>query len=127
MARVLRRQVLSMRGEPVDFGALAAQNPHQVTLGNTRTNVRGDILGDNGVVYKTQEQVEAEWARKTEMARRVQQTVSVKDTQIADIAPALQPKTPPQADIEFPTIADLVEKGNIPAIASKRKIVDTDE
>lgn len=127
MARVMRRQVLSMRGEPVDFGALAARNPDQLTLGNTRMNVRGDILGENGIVLKTQEQVEAEWARKTEMARRVQQSVSVKDTQITDVAVTAQVKSVPQADIEFPTIADLVDKGNIPALPNKRKIVDTDE
>lgn len=127
MARVMRRQVLSMRGEPVDFGALAARNPDQITLGNTRMNARGDILGEHGMVLKTQEQIESEWARKTEMARRVQQTTSIKDMAIGDLAAAPPAKNAPEADIKFPTIADLVENGNISTTPSKRKIVDTDE
>jgi hypothetical protein len=90
-------------------------------------NARGDILGEHGMVLKTQEQIEAEWARKTEMARRVQQTTSIKDMSIGDLAAAPVAKNAPEADIEFPTIAELVENGNIPATPSKRKIVDTDE
>jgi hypothetical protein len=126
MARVMRRQVLSMRGEPVDFGALAAQNPEQRTLGNTRMNVRGDILGDMGAILKTQEQVEAEWAKKREMAQRVQSPVNIKDVD-SQVSPPSTKSPALAADIVFPSIADLVEQGVIPTTNTKRKIVDSDE
>ena len=50
------------RGEPIDMGALIAQNATVKALGNAQMNARGDILNDKGIVLKTQEQVEAEWA-----------------------------------------------------------------
>jgi hypothetical protein len=50
------------RGEPIDIGALIAQNATTKALGNARMNARGDVLNENGIVLKTQEQVEAEWA-----------------------------------------------------------------
>jgi hypothetical protein len=120
MARGLRRQTLSMRGEVVDFGSLSQSNSEQITLGNTRTNVRGDQLGDGGVVLKTQEQIEAEWARRT--ASRQAAAADIK----ADMArPAARP-APPVSDIDFPSVSDLVSQGVIPTATPKRKIVDSD-
>ena len=49
------------RGDPIDIGALISQNADAPALGNARMNARGDILGDKGIVLKTQEQIEAEW------------------------------------------------------------------
>jgi hypothetical protein len=124
MARILRRQTMSMKGEPVDFGALAARNADQITLGNTKTNVRGDILGNNGTVLKTQEQVEAEWARK----RALQQSASRPTDIKAEVPPRVK-AAPPPADIDFPTVEDLKVSGVIPTTipTSKRKMVDSDE
>lgn len=124
MARVMRRQHLSMRGEPVDFSALADRNPYQPTLGNTRTNVRGDLLGDNGTILKTQEQVEAEWARKRALQQQVQQTASIKQTLEPD--PIAATPTTKLHDQDFPTVSDLVEQGVI-VTKSSRKIVDSDQ
>jgi hypothetical protein len=123
MARILRKQALSMRGTPVDFGALQAQNPTLPTLGNTRTNVRGDQLGDNGVILKTQEEIEAEWARKRELQERINKNTSIKADQIP--APTKTKTTVPQ-DVQFPTIGDLVDKGVIPTPGNKKRIVDSD-
>ena len=120
MNRTLRRQVMSMRGEPVDFGAMAAKNESQRTLGNTRTNVRGDILGDNATVLKTQEQIEAEWARK----KALQQSVS-KPADIKAGGTVNPQKTLIADDMDFPSVSDLVNQGTIPT-PSKRKIVDSD-
>ncbi len=113
---------MSMRGDPVDFGALAARNADQITLGNTKTNVRGDILGNNGVILKTQDEVEAEWARKRALQQAASRPLDIK----SDAAPMPRPKaSPPPADIDFPTVDDLKASGVIPT--SKRKIVDSDE
>jgi hypothetical protein len=122
MARIMRRQHLSMRGEPVDFSSLASKNLHQPTLGNTRTNVRGDLLGDNGIVLKTQEQVEAEWARKRALQEQIQHTASVKQSLVPDSIE--QPTITNLQDQEFPTVTDLVEQGVL--VPNKRKIVDRD-
>jgi len=111
-----------MRGETIDFGALAVQNSQQPTLGNTRTNVRGDLLGDNGTVLKTQEQVEAEWAAKRALQEKINQSTSIKADQMGPSA-ARQPSAP-AADVSFPTVQDLVNQGAI--APNKRKIVDSD-
>lgn len=121
MARILRKQTLSMRGAPVDFGALQSRNPHTPTLGNTRTNVRGDRLGDNGVILKTQEEIEAEWHRKQALQARVDAQMSIKaDKLVPDVAARTQ-SVPPTSTANFPTIGELVDQGVIP---TKRKIAD---
>lgn len=53
---------ITMRGERIDFNALIEQNATVPAIGNANMNARGDLLGKNGIVLKTQEQVEAEWA-----------------------------------------------------------------
>lgn len=124
MARILRKQTLSMRGTPVDFGALQAQNPQQPTLGNMRTNVRGDQLGDNGQILRTQEEIEAEWARKRALQAKISQSTNIKADQIMPQAAKVK-SAPPPADVQFPTIGELVDSGVIPQ-TPKRKIVDSD-
>ena len=123
MARIMRRPSLSMRGEAVDFGALAQQNANQPTLGNTRTNVRGDLLGDNATILKTQEQIEAEWSQKKALQTKINQQTSIKADQIAPTASKQAPAV--DADVNFPTVQDLVNQGAITP-PSKRKIVDSD-
>ena len=128
MARIMRRPTLSMRGDPVDFGALAQQNAQQPTLGNTRTNVRGDILGDNATILKTQEQVEAEWAAKRALQEKINQATSLKADQLTQPQTPAAPKASAPAitpDMEFPTVQDLVSQGALPTV-SKRKIVDSE-
>ena len=131
MSRTFRKQTLSMRGAPVDFAALAAQNAQLPVLGNSKTNVRGDLLGDNAVVLKTQEQIEAEWARKRALQQTVNQAADIKNRDAMPKNITLPGATPRFSnipdDVEFPTIDQLVNTGNIaPSIANKRKIVDSD-
>lgn len=52
----------SMRGEVIDMNRLRSINGTAPALGNARVNARGDILGQGGIIIKTQEQIEAEWA-----------------------------------------------------------------
>jgi hypothetical protein len=53
---------LTARGEPIDMGALIAQNETVKALGNAKMNARGDRIDEKGIVLKTQEQIESEWA-----------------------------------------------------------------
>ena len=112
MTRTLRKQTLSMRGDPVDFSTMAAAHATHRTLGNTNTNVRGDQLGNNGVILKTQEQVQAERDRLSAMQQGV--------TQRADVKQVINTPTP-DTDISFPTIQDLVKDGVIPPVSKKAK------
>jgi len=112
MTRTLRKQTLSMRGDIVDFSSLASAHATQRTLGNTKTNVRGDQLGDNGIILKTQEQVQAEQDRLSAMQQGVTKRAAVK--QIIET-----PK--PDTDIAFPTSQDLVKDGVIPPVNKKNK------
>jgi hypothetical protein len=59
----MARTYTTMRGRPIDMSALAAANAEQRAVGNAKMNARGDILGPNGIVLRTQEQVEQEWQR----------------------------------------------------------------
>jgi len=114
MTRTLRKQTLSMRGDTVDFGALSAAHATHRTLGNTNTNVRGDQLGDNGIILKTQEQVQAEQDRMSALQQGVTQRAAVKQ----------MIETPkPDTDIAFPTIQDLVKDGVIAPVSKKPKDV----
>jgi hypothetical protein len=99
MANHIRKQTVSMRGEPVNWDAMRATNATQRTLGNTNTNVRGDILGPNGVVLKTQEEVEAEWAAKRALQERINQEANIKADKIAQstAAPPQRAKNTPPA------------------------------
>ena len=49
--------VRSMRGKVVDLARLAAENSHQVALGNAGMNARGDILDSTGAVIRSREQI----------------------------------------------------------------------
>jgi excinuclease UvrABC helicase subunit UvrB len=98
-----------MRGDVVDFAALRDQNATAPTLGNTSTNVRGDVMGTNGVVLKTQEEVEAEWERKRKLQSNVRETTNIKNKITPD-------------SIDFPSVSDLVTSGVIPP--NKRRIVE---
>ena len=49
--------VKSAKGRDVNMQALMLANQKTVALGNAKMNARGDILGKNGKVVKTREQV----------------------------------------------------------------------
>lgn len=127
MAGHFRKQHRSMRGEIVDFSALSIRNEQQIALGNARMNAKGDKIGDGGIVLKTQEQIEAEWA--AQRARNQSFTADIKSEQpLARVAPPPMPA--PRAttvpETEFPSIQDLVSSGAI-TVQPKRKIVEKDE
>lgn len=103
-----RKQVRSMRGELVDFSALATQNANQVALGNARMNAKGDLLDVNGVVLKTQEQLNAEWELKKAKSQEI-----VADIKTENPVPP-QSKIPQPLTNEYPSIQDLVDSGVIP-------------
>lgn len=119
---------ISMRGEVIDMNRLRAVNAETPALGNASLNARGDIIGKNGIILKTQEQIEGEWA-----ANKKAREDSVKAADIKS-EPAVQIPVPPvipQAkqlltdDQDFdPKPGEAVQ---IPRTASRRRITDTDQ
>lgn len=50
-------KVTTMLGEELDIGAIMAQNPATVAVGNASMNARGDIIDTSGNVIKAREQI----------------------------------------------------------------------
>lgn len=51
----------SRKGRDVNMQALMLSNQHSVALGNARMNARGDLLGKNGQIIKTREELAQEY------------------------------------------------------------------
>jgi hypothetical protein len=43
----------SMQGKAIDFDALRTKNEKSISVGNTKTNARGDTLGKGGKIVKS--------------------------------------------------------------------------
>lgn len=50
----------SARGTPVDLDKLRLKSEDNISVGNTRTNARGDVLGKGGAVVKTADEIARE-------------------------------------------------------------------
>jgi len=50
----------SMRGVEIDLGKLMARQEKNITVGNTRTNARGDQLGKGGRIVKSADELARE-------------------------------------------------------------------
>ena len=122
MANHIRKQIRSMRGEPIDFSALSQNNAGQRALGNAGMNAKGDRIGIGGVVLKTQEQIEAEWAAQQV---RTTTTASIKsDTLTTAPSPDPVAATPPPSLADpaaFPSIEDLLSSGAITPPPPRKK------
>lgn len=55
--------VSTVKGKKLDMTKLKLKNENVITVGNTRTNARGDVLDNSGKVSKTRNQVKAEQYR----------------------------------------------------------------
>lgn len=117
---------ISMRGEAIDMNRLRSVNANTPALGNANLNARGDILGQGGIVIKTQEQIEQEWA-----ANKAAREASVRPVDIkSEMAmPAAQPprKQLVADDQFFDPIPAVTEVQAQPVKTTRRKITETDE
>lgn len=141
----MAQQHISMRGNVVDFNKLRMQNAEKPALGNASMNARGDILSQEGVVIKTQEQVEQEWAARMAEQHEVTRSVNIKDQAAMSAAagvaaPVAHPETkttntsaPATKEYQAPPglqpkVVDLADKDFDPESTpkSRRKIVESD-
>ena len=93
---------ISLRGKVVDFNRLQQSNATKPALGNANMNARGDIITKTGVILKTQEQIEAEWAANRKRINdsiavdiKAEPTVEATPTKVLDLDDAsFEPTTP---------------------------------
>ena len=108
------RKTLSMRGQPIDFNRLQQANSTKAALGNANMNAKGDIIDPTGVVLKTQEEIEAEWASQRE---RMEQSIAV------DIKGNLPPHIQKVLDLRDQQFEPMIEAApvqeKVPEVAAK--------
>lgn len=127
---------MTMRGEVIDMEKLRIANGDQVALGNASKNARGDIVGQGGVVLKTQEQIEAEWAASKARRDAASKPVDLKAEQslaqaINNISP--RGKSLAVADQDFgsePIATDPAPEPAAPQAATqqptRRRVIESD-
>jgi|APFre7841882654_1041346.scaffolds.fasta_scaffold35887_2 hypothetical protein len=115
----------TMRGEPIDMGALIARNESKIALGNANMNARGDIVGPGGIVLRTQEQIDEEWRKARESQ---QQSESISNDIKAPLPPDIQGKDPAMMqDRDFdPNAVQFDLSNGQQSQQRRRKIVESD-
>ena len=116
---------ISMRGEVIDMDRLRSVNGDQPAVGNASVNARGDRLGPGGVILKTQEQIEHEWA--VAKAKNAPKPVDIKGPARVDAALAnLAPKPKPALNTDDDAGFDPVPQAAPAAAAPRRRVVDSE-
>lgn len=114
-------------GQQIDMAALAVRHSETVALGNARMNAKGDIVNSQGIVLRTQEQIEEEWKRNKE---RHDASLGISQN-LKDPLPVAHAKKKLDDDQDFDpsTIDESISQESTPQPtqpARRRKIVDAD-
>ena len=72
----------SAMGKTVDMEALAAKNETEISVGNTNSNAKGDLLGSGGKIRKRASEVVQAHYEKT--PKPIQKEVSLKPSGVLD-------------------------------------------
>ena len=112
---------VTARGKPIDMDRLRNMNGDKPAVGNASINARGDILGQGGVVLKTQEQIEAEWA-----AARARMQPKPMDLKTPDKVEAALARVAPQAKPNIVTDEGVFDAAAHAAANPRRKVIDKD-
>lgn len=75
------KEYKSMKGVSIDLGKLMAQSEKSITVGNTRTNARGDQLGRAGRVIKGADEIAREHYNRNNPNAVKKTTLKVDDIQ----------------------------------------------
>jgi len=111
----------SMRGASIDLAKLMARQEKNITVGNTKTNARGDQLGKGGRIVKTADELAREHYNRNDPKAVVQGGIKIDDD-----TPEIQ-NTRVQ-EVEKPMEDDWVEPTPPPAQSKpKAKTVEEDD
>lgn len=80
----------SIKGKEVNIEGLRIKNQYATAIGNARLNARGDLLGKNGKIVKTREQLAQEYntkntnaAKNVPISQNVAKAMKAEDDKIA--------------------------------------------
>ena len=97
----------SFKGKEVDVSSILEQNATTLAVGNMRVNARGDLIGKNGKILKTREQLENEYVKNNPDA------VKMKKDNIAGFNKGLvayQEKVLQKEELKAPTPSNPMKK-----------------
>ena len=80
------KQYRSMRGAKIDLAKLMARQEKNITVGNTKSNARGDQLGKGGKIVKSADELAREHYNRNDPKAVVQGGIKADDT------PEINPK-----------------------------------
>ena len=97
----------SMRGVPVDLAKLMARQEKNITVGNTKTNARGDQLGKGGRIVKSADELAREHYNRNDPKAVIQggikadaDTPEIAKTRIEEVEKPIE--TPKETQKETP-------------------------
>ncbi len=101
----------SMRGVPVDLAKLMARQEKNITVGNTKTNARGDQLGKGGRIVKSADELAREHYNRNDPKAVIQggikadaDTPEIAKTRIEEVEKPIE--TPKETQKETPKPKD---------------------
>jgi len=112
---------VSARGKPIDMDRLRNIHGDKKAVGNASVNARGDRLGAGGVILKTQEQIEAEWA-----ATRAKMPPRPMDIKTPDKVEAALARLTPKQKPNIVTDEGVFDATAHAAANPRRRVVDKD-
>jgi hypothetical protein len=74
------KKLISMRGAEIDLGKLMARQEKNITVGNTKSNARGDQLGEGGKIVKSADELAREHYNRNDPKAVVQGGIKADDT-----------------------------------------------
>ena len=74
------KQYRSMRGAKLDLAKLMARQEKNITVGNTKSNARGDQLGEGGRIVKSADELAREHYNRNDPKAVVQGGIKADDT-----------------------------------------------
>jgi len=74
------KQYRSMRGAKLDLAKLMARQEKNITVGNTKSNARGDQLGEGGEIIKSADELAREHYNRNDPKAVVQGGIKADDT-----------------------------------------------
>ena len=77
----------SMRGKEIDLGKLMARQEKNITVGNTKSNARGDQLGEGGKIIKSADEIAREHYNRNDPKAVVHGGIKADDTPEINKAP----------------------------------------
>jgi len=87
----------SMRGVEIDLGKLMARQEKNITIGNTKTNARGDQLGKGGRIVKSADELAREHYNRNDPKAVVQggikadaDTPEIRQTRVEEISKPME-------------------------------------